>query len=197
MGFTSGLLAGCLLTLAVPTFADTVKQFILVKAGYPVYVNGQEYTSEELPLLNYQGNTYIPMRSVGDILGADVRWNSELNRSEITYGDGLPIANNAFRHIHAAGSNGHYTVTGEARVFEAVMNYAVSAGNKYIVEGNYMLNEGAPTWSPFSLNIVIPVNQLPISGTLKIELFEYSAKDGSRINIIPLLLETFEPDVSN
>lgn len=183
--------------LAVPTFADTVKQYVLVKAGYPVYVNGQEYASGEQPILNYQGNTYVPMRSVGDILGADVRWNSELKRSEITYGDGTPHANNAFRHIQTTGSNGHYTVSGEARVFEAVMNYAVSVGNNNLAEGNYMLNEGAPTWSLFSLNIDIPVNQLPVSGTLKIELFEYSAKDGSKINVIPVVLETFVSDVNN
>ncbi|MBD3918357.1 hypothetical protein H8B09_06285 [Paenibacillus sp. PR3] len=183
--------------LAVPTFADTVKQYVLVKVGYPVYVNGQEYTSGEQPILNYQGNTYVPMRSVGDILGADVRWNSELNRSEITYGGGMPHANNAFRHIQVTGSNGHYTVTGEARVFEAVMNYVVSAQNNDLAESTYMLNEGAPTWSPFSLSIVIPADQLPLSGTLKIELFEYSAKDGSRINVMPLVLETFTPRVNN
>lgn len=183
--------------LAVPTFAVSVKQYVLVQAGYPVYVNGQEYTSGEQPILNYQGSTYIPMRSVGDILGADVQWNSELQRSEITYGDGTPHANNAFRNIQATGSNGHYTVTGEARVFEAVMNYVVSAGSNELVESNYMLNEGAPAWSAFSLNIIIPANQLPLSGTLKIELFEYSAKDGSRINVIPVALETFVPEISN
>ncbi|GMK36951.1 hypothetical protein PCCS19_00040 [Paenibacillus sp. CCS19] len=177
--------------LAVPTFAVTVKQYLLVEAGYPVYVNGQEYTSGEQPILNYQGNTYVPMRSVGDILGADVQWNSELNRSEITYGDGIPHANNAFRHLQTTGSNGRYTVTGEARVFEAVMNYVVFAGSDVVTEGNYMLNEGAPAWSTFSLDIVIPVDQLPADGTLQIELFEYSAKDGSRINVIPVVLETF------
>lgn len=183
--------------LAVPTFAVTVKQYLLVKAEYPVYVNRQAYTSGEQPILNYQGSTYVPMRSVGDILGADVQWNSELKRSEITYGDGLPHANNAFRNIQATGTNGHYSVTGEARVFEAVMNYAVSSGSNVLVESNYMLNEGAPSWSPFSLNIIIPANQLPVSGTLMIELFEYSAEDGSRINVIPLVLETFMSDVKN
>ncbi|XEC97248.1 Gmad2 immunoglobulin-like domain-containing protein [Paenibacillus tarimensis] len=190
-GFVAGLAAGSMLMLAIPSFAATVKQYLLVKSGYPIVVNGSVYNSPDLPVLNYEGNTYIPMRAVGQILGASVMWNKELKRAEIRYGSGDQQQNSAFRNIKVSGSNGTYTVTGEARVFEAVMHYAVSDGHDYLFEKMHVLNEGAPEWSAFTLEIKLTKEQMPANGTLMLEVFEYSAKDGSKTNEIAVPLEQF------
>jgi hypothetical protein len=83
---TLGIIIGASI-IAIPTFADTVKTFVLTKATYPVVVNGEEYVNNELPVLNYEGSTYVPLRAVGDILDSDVEWNGELGRVEITKPD--------------------------------------------------------------------------------------------------------------
>lgn len=189
-GFAAGLLAGCLLTAAVPAGSAAVKQYVLVKASYPVHVNGVEYDDKEKPILNYDGTTYVPLRAVGGLLGADVGWNEAEKRVEITNGQ-EPQQNNAYRAIRVSGSDGNYVVKGEARVFEAVMSYAVSDGHRYLLEKNLQLSEGAPEWSAFTLEIRIPAEQLPVNGTLTLELFEYSAQDGSRINLLNVPLESF------
>lgn len=64
-------------------YADAIGQFILTKVNYPVVVNNQEYTNTELPVLNYQGNTYVPLKAVGKLLDAEIKWNDELKRVEI------------------------------------------------------------------------------------------------------------------
>jgi hypothetical protein len=173
--------------------AAMVKQYTLIEAAYPIEVNGSTYENSQLPILNYQSNTYIPLRAVGDLLGSNVTWNPVLKRVEIRNGDGQSAQNNAFRNVRVSGTDGHYTVTGEGRVFEATMNYAVEDGHDYLLENFYTLDEGAPAWSTFTLNIVIPQKQLPENGTLTLELFEYSAKDGTRINTLSVPLETFLP----
>lgn len=189
-GFAIGLLVGGVLMTALPSWAASVK-YTLLKVTYPIFVNNSEYTNTELPMLNYEGNTYIPMRAVGDLLGATVQWNADQKRAEIYYDGVEPTENNAFRNIKASGSSGIYKITGEARIFEANMSYAVSDGHTYILEKNYQLKAGAPAWSAFTLDIVIPKEKQPVNGTLSLELFEYSAKDGSRVNILTVPLESF------
>jgi hypothetical protein len=191
-GFVVGLLVGGTLMVSVSSFAAELKQYILGDPQYPVYVNGLPYESPDLPIMNYEGNTYIPMRAVGDILGASIAWNAELNRAEISYPAEEPKENTAYRHIQITGSNGTYTITGEARVFEGVMSYSVSDGHRYLLKQSQQLNEGAPAWSAFTLNIKIPQHELPANGTLTLEIFEYSAKDGSIVNLLIFPLESFE-----
>jgi hypothetical protein len=190
--FAAGLLAGGLLMAAIPAVASSVQQYVLTKAAYPIVVNGSELNNPELPVLNYEGNTYIPMRAVGEVLGAEVSWNEALKRAEIRYGEGTPAQQNtAFRKVKVMGEGGVYTVTGEARVFEAVMQYAVSDGHNYLIENFHTLSEGAPAWSAFTLKLSVPQEKLPENGTLTLELFEYSAKDGSIVNILFVPLESF------
>jgi hypothetical protein len=102
------------------------------------------------------------------------------------------VENKAFRNIKITGSKGKYTITGEARVFEATMNYAVSDGHNYLVEDFLTLDMGAPEWSAFTLDINIPEEKLPVNGTLILEIFEYSAEDGSVINSLNIPLESFQ-----
>lgn len=60
-----------LLMVAVPI---TAKDFSLVPATYPVLVNGQQLPVDK-PVLNLDGTTYVPLRSVLDIMGAQTEWS--------------------------------------------------------------------------------------------------------------------------
>lgn len=191
-GFLVGLIMGGLLMTAFPSMAATNKTaYTLSEATYPVEVNGSVYTGQGLPVLTYKGNTYVPLRAMGDMLGASVAWNDKLGKVVISSGAAITPCNNAFCDVKVTGSAGHYTVTGKGRVFEGVMQFAVEDGHDYLLEGHQQLEEGAPAWAPFSLEITIPSEQLPANGTLTLELFENSAKDGSRINELSIPLETF------
>jgi hypothetical protein len=82
LGFTLG-------TLMTTTFANnltneisSVKEFICHSVNYPIIVNGKELQTDK-PILNYQGSTYLPLKVIGDNLGAKIKWNSTLIRVEI------------------------------------------------------------------------------------------------------------------
>lgn len=46
--------------------------FTLVRSEYPIYINGSEFDTGDLPPLNYEGNTYLPLRKVAEATGNDV-----------------------------------------------------------------------------------------------------------------------------
>lgn len=102
------------------------------------------------------------------------------------------VKNNSFRNIHFTGKDGMYKVSGEARVFEAAFAYIVSDGHTVFVEKHDQTSEGAPAWARFSFTINIPEEDLPINGTLMLELFYYSPKDGERTDILAVPLQTFK-----
>lgn len=81
--FIMGLLIGALLFSITPVTA-AIEQYILYKVDYKVMVNGVEYQDVDLPILNYQGNTYAPMRSLLDFAGMTINWNAELQQAEVT-----------------------------------------------------------------------------------------------------------------
>jgi hypothetical protein len=78
-----GIIIGITLSISFSASADTVKQYILTKIGYPIIVNGQEYSDAKFPALNYNGTTYLPLKGVGDVLGTAVKWNDQLKRVEV------------------------------------------------------------------------------------------------------------------
>ncbi|MCM3719085.1 BsuPI-related putative proteinase inhibitor [Fictibacillus phosphorivorans] len=102
------------------------------------------------------------------------------------------LKNNSFRNIHFTGTDGEYKVSGEARVFEASFAYLVTDGHEVLVENHAQTAEGAPAWAPFSIEIEIPEDDLPINGTLMLELFYYSPKDGEKTDVLAVPLETFK-----
>lgn len=102
-------------------------------------------------------------------------------------------SNEAFQNVVVEGERGHYRVTGLARVFEGSFMYAVSDGHNYLLEEAAMIKEGDSTqFSPFELEINIPEENLPENGTLTLELFVYSAKDGTREHDLIIPLESFK-----
>jgi hypothetical protein len=190
-----GLISGCVLMFAATALAEPLKTYLLVRAEYSVYVEGEEYDQEELPFLNYEGFTYVPLRALGELIGADVQWNKEKREVHIQPAGADDIDSHpAFRHIEVRGSGGQYIVTGVARVFEGNMRYAVSDGHNYLVDDFVTLEMGAPHWSTFELKLDIPEESLPYNGTLTLELFEESAKDGSIVNLRIIPLEQFVPE---
>lgn len=52
------------------TFANSTVQDVYY-SSFPITVNGQSYTSE-MPILNYQGRTYLPLREFGNATGINV-----------------------------------------------------------------------------------------------------------------------------
>lgn len=188
-GLTMGILIGALLMFSTSLFASSVTEFILVNARYPIIVNENLYEGD-LPILNYDGFTYVPLRAISELLATRIVWNEKLRQVEITYGE-QSIQNQAFRNIKVSGSQGNYTVTGEARVFEATIQYEVEDGHFILLEGFETASESAPGWGTFTININIPEENLPINGMLRLFLFEESAEDGSRLNELPIPLELF------
>lgn len=80
-----------------------------------------------------------------------------------------------------------FVITGEARVFENQLNYQIlDSTGKTIKNGNIMANSKEPgEFGPFEVKILSLVTKENV-GT--VEIFDYSAKDGSIIDkvIIPI-----------
>ena len=81
--FVVGFLVGAMLFSIVPISA-AIEEFICYRADYKVMINGSEYISGDLPILNYKGNTYAPFRSILENAGLNVNWNAELYQAEVT-----------------------------------------------------------------------------------------------------------------
>jgi hypothetical protein len=81
-----GLVIGILLS-NMPVLAAKSNSFMLNKVNYKIIVNGQEYNNSTLPILSLkteQGdNTYVPLKAISSLLGAQVNWNSKLGQAEI------------------------------------------------------------------------------------------------------------------
>lgn len=79
-----------------------------------------------------------------------------------------------------------YTVTGQARVFEAVYHYLVKDGNEVVTDGHGMTDAGAPAFGHFSFSV--DVKKKTATEGLYLILFEVSRKDGSRQHELPIPL---------
>jgi len=79
----AGIAIGMVLSFSASALAGPIKQYLLTEVNYPVVVNGKEYKDANSPILNYQGNTYIPLAKIGELTGVQYKWNDEKKRVEI------------------------------------------------------------------------------------------------------------------
>lgn len=104
----------------------------------------------------------------------------------------IVLENDAFR-IYEPAPNTEITdnkivVRGQARVFEATIQYEFEDGHNILDEGFTTASEGAPGWGDFE--ITIEFDEVA-NNTGTIILFEESAKDGSRLHeiMIPVIVK--------
>ncbi|MGN7470337.1 Gmad2 immunoglobulin-like domain-containing protein [Brevibacillus sp. SAFN-007a] len=96
-------------------------------------------------------------------------------------------ANDIFRNVTVKKTGEDtFEVKGQARVFEAVVNYVVEDGHNELAQGFFQTSAGAPEWGDFTQTVKVKKDEP--NSTLMLILFEVSAKDGSRRMelIIPL-----------
>lgn len=79
-------------------------------------------------------------------------------------------------------------VEGYARVFEAVVSYQLRDANGVIVarERSVMANGGAPAFGFFSATL--PSDRVPTADTGVLWVYSLSAKDGSIINLVKVIV---------
>lgn len=195
-----GFLIGLMIAFSGTVVAQEINQYILSKTSYDIYVDGTIYNSEALPVLNYEGATYVPLRAMGDLLQVPVSWNKELRRVVIGTApdEEEPIfqeikeENEVFRNLHLMGQSGDYTIVGEVNSSNEIIYYSVSDGHFYLAEGQQEIgaNDG---WTVFTLQLELSEEALPHNGTLMLELFDGLDEDGFRTNLLFVLLEHFVP----
>jgi hypothetical protein len=109
--FVIGVIVGAMLFSAVPIGA-AIEEFICYRADYKVMINGEEYVSEDLPVLNYKGNTYAPFRSILEKAGLNVAWNAELGQAEVTSNPAVPQNDNVEDEIIMSNNIEYDPITG-------------------------------------------------------------------------------------
>lgn len=96
--------------------------------------------------------------------------------------------NPSFRHAKVSGEKGNYIVTGEARPVSGKLYYTVEDGhNELIAEQPLKINPKG--WEPFKIDVSIPAEKLPESGSVVLHLYERNKKDGSIIHSFSVVLE--------
>ncbi|WP_060673566.1 Gmad2 immunoglobulin-like domain-containing protein [Rossellomorea vietnamensis] len=90
--------------------------------------------------------------------------------------------NESFKEVVVTQSEGEVMVTGKAQVFEGVFQYVLYDGGKVLEENNYQ-TAGAPAWGEFTLSFK---KEIVTTNDIKLELFFYSAKDGSKTNVLEI-----------
>ena len=79
-GLVTGLVIGVMVTAS--SIGVVAANFQAIAASFPIFVNGVEWKTDK-PIVVIDGSTYLPLRALGDALGVQVEWNSELSRVEI------------------------------------------------------------------------------------------------------------------
>lgn len=80
-----------------------------------------------------------------------------------------------------------FAISGEARVFEGTVNYRILDNNgKVLAEGfTTAMSPDVGQFGPYTVNAEFPQPETPIG---KVEVFDYSARDGSVENLVTVLV---------
>ena len=76
------LVAALFVAAAIPAYAAMASKNIDVFTGVSIFVDGRELhpsdvKGNEVEAFIYEGTTYVPLRAVGEALGAEVSWNKD------------------------------------------------------------------------------------------------------------------------
>ena len=76
------LIAALFVAAALPAYAALAARNITVYTGVNIFVDGRELhptdvNGKEVEAFVYEGTTYVPLRAVGEALGAEVSWNKD------------------------------------------------------------------------------------------------------------------------
>lgn len=105
--------------------------------------------------------------------------DNQVNNENKVYG------NEAFAEVTVLKTGDQVVVKGKARVFEGVFQYAVIAGPEILLQNHYQ-TAGAPAWGDFEITIE---KELLTKEDVSMELFVYSAKDGSKTDTLTIPLK--------
>lgn len=78
-GFLKGFVLGGMI---FGTVSFAAVSYTALEATFPLMINGEEWECDK-PVVVVEGSTYLPLKSIGEVLGVDVKWNSDLRRVEI------------------------------------------------------------------------------------------------------------------
>lgn len=92
--------------------------------------------------------------------------------------------NESFKDVEMKKSENKLVVTGKARVFEGVFQYAIINGDD-VLKQDKCQTEGAPAWGEFEISFD---KEIVMNEGTKLELFFLSAKDGSKTNTLTIPL---------
>ena len=67
----TGVVAGAMLVGGIATAALPLVTGEVYNNQFPILLNGKEYTTQ-MPILNYQERTYVPLRELAELTGSEV-----------------------------------------------------------------------------------------------------------------------------
>lgn len=111
-GFLMGLLVATLLMNTA--VGETVKKSIeVVYNSVNLIVNGEKVNADNIL---YNGTTYVPLRSIAEMLGKEVGWDQETNTASIDDKTGIPVEGN--EKVSKEGPPLTKTVTTGVEIYE-------------------------------------------------------------------------------
>lgn len=96
--------------------------------------------------------------------------------------------NDRFREVYVEKiSENKFRIRGQAQMFEATISWTVEDGHNELKDGFETADAGAPAWGNF--DFIIDVAKERENSTRSLLLYESSAKDGSRQNVLNMPLD--------
>ena len=98
------------------------------------------------------------------------------------------FSNEAFKNVSVQNlGSDKFMVKGQARVFEATINWSVEDGHYILADGFATADMGAPEWGNFAFEF--SAKKAEANSTMVLILFEASAKDGTQMHTLPIKLQ--------
>ncbi|KNY26406.1 stalk domain-containing protein [Pseudobacteroides cellulosolvens] len=116
------LLIGCIISFSIAYAEDIIK---VQKAALTILVDGNQFKTNK-PILTVGDTAYVPLRDFSDCFKANVTWNSEGKRIEVTnapYFDENSVLTNKFK-IQMNGTQGGYRLEENKYLVHFGFNFA-------------------------------------------------------------------------